>query len=129
MTETETANRVQEILTGIKPLTAEYYPPTDKSLGVTGELAVAVRAEILGLDLASDGTETVDAESEPTRPRTAVTLTALFPVRQLCLTKRSMARILRVEAMMRPMAKSATLDDLPPGLCVTVSLWRKPVER
>jgi hypothetical protein len=43
--------RVREILATVKPLAAEYYRLTGKPLGVTGEVAEYVAAEILGLKL------------------------------------------------------------------------------
>ncbi len=44
-------SRVHEILAAVKPLAAEYYRLTGKPLGVTGEVAEYVAAEILGLQL------------------------------------------------------------------------------
>ncbi|WP_168879824.1 DUF6998 domain-containing protein [Rhizobium sp. P28RR-XV] len=61
MTETEAARRVREILTTIKPLTAEYYHLTGKPLGVTSEVAEAVTAEALGLELVPARTAGYDA--------------------------------------------------------------------
>jgi hypothetical protein len=61
MTGTEAADRVREILTAIKPLAAEYYRLTGKPLGVTGEVAEAVAAEVLGLELAPPRTADYDA--------------------------------------------------------------------
>jgi hypothetical protein len=52
MTDEATADRVREILGAIKPLSAEYYRLTGKPLGVTGEVAEYVAAEVLGLELA-----------------------------------------------------------------------------
>jgi hypothetical protein len=43
--------RVREILANVKPLAAEYYRLTGKPLGVTGEVAEYVAAELLGLKL------------------------------------------------------------------------------
>jgi hypothetical protein len=43
--------RVREILAKVKPLAVEYYRMTGKPLGVTGEVAEYVAAEILGLTL------------------------------------------------------------------------------
>ena len=40
--------RVREILAKVKPLAVEYYRLTGKPLGVTGEVAEYVAAEILG---------------------------------------------------------------------------------
>ena len=51
MNETVDAWRVREILAAVKPLAAEYYQLTGKPLGVTGEVAEYVAAEILGLEL------------------------------------------------------------------------------
>ena len=48
MTEAS-SERVREILTAVKPLAAEFYRLTGKPLGVTGEIAEYVAAEILGL--------------------------------------------------------------------------------
>lgn len=44
-------SRVREILATVKPLAAEYYRLTGKPLGVTGEVAEYVAAEMLGLKL------------------------------------------------------------------------------
>jgi hypothetical protein len=49
---TTTIKRVREILATVKPLAAEYYRLTGKPLGVTGEVAEYVAAEMLGLTLA-----------------------------------------------------------------------------
>ncbi|WP_458424714.1 DUF6998 domain-containing protein [Methylorubrum extorquens] len=46
----ETA-RVREILAAVKPLAAEFYRLTGKPLGVTGEIAEYVAAELFGLEL------------------------------------------------------------------------------
>jgi hypothetical protein len=43
--------RVKEILATVKPLAAEYYRLTGKPLGVTGEVAEYIAAELLGLKL------------------------------------------------------------------------------
>ena len=43
--------RVREILATVKPLAAEYYRLTGKPLGVTGEVAEYIAAELLGLKL------------------------------------------------------------------------------
>ncbi|UIY30997.1 hypothetical protein LZK73_11980 [Neorhizobium galegae] len=61
MTEQASAVRVREILTAIKPLAAEYYRLTGKPLGVTGEVAEAVAADVLGLELAPPRTAGYDA--------------------------------------------------------------------
>src|SRR5450759_1456051 len=45
----ENEARVREILATVKPLAAEYYRLTGKPLGVTGEVAEDVAAEILGM--------------------------------------------------------------------------------
>lgn len=47
----EHARRVREILKTVKPLAAEYYQLTGKPLGVTGEVAEYVAADILHLTL------------------------------------------------------------------------------
>ncbi|MDH3032108.1 DUF6998 domain-containing protein [Methylobacterium fujisawaense] len=52
MSETERSARVREILVAIKPLAAEFYRLTGKPLGVTGEVAEYVAADLLGLELA-----------------------------------------------------------------------------
>ncbi|MQW85983.1 hypothetical protein GHJ82_03590 [Sinorhizobium saheli] len=59
--ETRAADRVRAILTAIKPLAAEYYRLTGKPLGVTGEVAEAVAADVLGLELAPPRTAGYDA--------------------------------------------------------------------
>lgn len=61
MAETEAAARVREILATVKPLAAEYYRLTGKPLGVTGEVAEFVAAEILGLELVPPRTAGYDA--------------------------------------------------------------------
>ena len=53
--------RVREILAAVKPLAAEYYRLTGKPLGVTGEVAEYVAAELLGLTLAPARTTGYDA--------------------------------------------------------------------
>lgn len=58
--ETE-ASRVREILASVKPLAAEYYRISGKPLGVTGEVAEYVAAEILGLELVPPRTAGYDA--------------------------------------------------------------------
>ena len=60
MSETD-ERRVREILAAVKPLAAEYYRLTGKPLGVTGEVAEYVAAEILGLELAPPRTHGYDA--------------------------------------------------------------------
>lgn len=60
MTESADAHRVREILAAVKPLAAEYYQLTGKPLGVTGEVAEYVAAEILGLELAPPRTSGYD---------------------------------------------------------------------
>lgn len=52
MTDFATIARVREILATVKPLAAEFYRLTGKPLGVTGEVAEYVAADILGLELA-----------------------------------------------------------------------------
>lgn len=47
----DAATRVGEILATVKPLAAEYYRLTGKPLGVTGEIAEHVAADILSLTL------------------------------------------------------------------------------
>lgn len=61
MTETLEARRVREILADVRRLAGEYYRLTGKPLGVTGEIAEYVAAEILGLELAPPRTEGYDA--------------------------------------------------------------------
>lgn len=53
--------RVREILAKVKPLAVEYYRLTGKPLGVTGEVAEYVAAEILGLTLVPARTVGYDA--------------------------------------------------------------------
>jgi hypothetical protein len=53
--------RVHEILVAVKPLAAEFYRLTGKPLGVTGEIAEHVAAEILGLTLVPARTVGYDA--------------------------------------------------------------------
>lgn len=61
MTEAAEARRVRGILRAVKPLAAEYYRLTSKPLGVTGEVAEYVAAELLGLELAPARTKGYDA--------------------------------------------------------------------
>ncbi len=61
MTENPDAHRVREILATVKPLAAEYYRLTGKPLGVTGEVAEYIAAELLGLELAPPRTVGYDA--------------------------------------------------------------------
>lgn len=61
MTEEAAVRRVREILAAVKPLAAEYYRLTNKPLGVTGEIAEYVAAELLGLELAPPRTAGYDA--------------------------------------------------------------------
>ena len=61
--------RVREILATVKPLAAEYYRLTGKPLGVTGEVAEYVAAEILGLVLADARTPRIRRYTpDPGRP-------------------------------------------------------------
>jgi hypothetical protein len=53
--------RIREILATVKPLAVEYYQLTGKPLGVTGEIAEYVAAEILGLTLVPARTIGYDA--------------------------------------------------------------------
>ena len=53
--------RIKEILRTVKPLAAEYYKLTGKPLGVTGEVAEYLAADILGLELAPARTAGHDA--------------------------------------------------------------------
>ena len=69
MNETADARRVREILAAVKPLAAEYYQLTGKPLGVTGEIAEFVAAEILGLELAPPRTHGYDAIRKMPRRR------------------------------------------------------------
>jgi hypothetical protein len=57
----ENEARVREILAAVRPLAAEYYRLTGKPLGVTGEVAEYVAAELLGLKLAPARTAGYDA--------------------------------------------------------------------
>jgi hypothetical protein len=59
--DTHDIARVREILAAVKPLAAEYYRLTGKPLGVTGEVAEFVAAELLGLELADARTAGYDA--------------------------------------------------------------------
>lgn len=60
-TETHMDKRVKEILAAVKPLAAEYYRLTNKPLGVTGEIAEFIAAELLGLTLVPARTSGYDA--------------------------------------------------------------------
>lgn len=61
MMEDKDTQRVREILKTVRPLAAEYYRLTNKPLGVTGEVAEYVAAELLGLALAPARTAGYDA--------------------------------------------------------------------
>jgi hypothetical protein len=61
MEATENDARIRQILAEVKPLAAEFYRLTGKPLGVTGEVAEYVAAEILGLQLAPARTAGYDA--------------------------------------------------------------------
>jgi len=61
MSETPGAHRVREILSRAKELAAEYYQLTGKPLGITGEVAEYVAAEMLNLELAPPRTKGYDA--------------------------------------------------------------------
>lgn len=56
--------RIREILATIKPLAAEYYRLTGKPLGITGEVAEYVAAEVMGLKLAAARTAGYDVIRE-----------------------------------------------------------------
>lgn len=58
---TSKAKRIREVLAEVKSLAAEYYHLTGKPLGVTGEIAEYVAAEILDLELAPARTAGYDA--------------------------------------------------------------------
>jgi hypothetical protein len=60
-TMTIDTHRVREILAAVRPLAAEYYRVTGKPLGVTGEIAEFVAADLLGLELADARTAGYDA--------------------------------------------------------------------
>lgn len=61
MTEDPSAQRLKAILSQVQSLGGEYYRLTGKPLGVTGEVAEYVAAELLGLELAPARTEGYDA--------------------------------------------------------------------
>ncbi len=56
-----TQDRIKTILATVRPLAAEYYRLTGKPLGVTGEIAEYVAAELLGLKLADARAQGYDA--------------------------------------------------------------------
>lgn len=58
---TNRAERIKQILATVKPLAAEYYQLTGKPLGVTGEVAEYIAAEVLKLTLVPPRTEGHDA--------------------------------------------------------------------
>ena len=66
MTEIATTRRVRDILAQVKPLAVEYYKLTGKPLGVTGEVAEYVAAELLSLELAPPRTKGYDAIRQTT---------------------------------------------------------------
>jgi hypothetical protein len=51
LAESAEVRRVREILKAVKPLAAEYYQLTKKPLGVTGEVAEYVAADLLACHL------------------------------------------------------------------------------
>ena len=59
--ENTATDRVKEIIAEVKPLAAEYYRLTGKPLGVTGEIAEYLAADLLGLELAPARTLGYDA--------------------------------------------------------------------
>lgn len=59
--ENSATSRVREIIAQVKPLAAEYYRLTGKPLGVTGEIAEYLAAQLLGLELAPARTLGYDA--------------------------------------------------------------------
>jgi len=59
--EAADAKRVREILAEVKRLAAEYYRLTGKPLGVTGEVAESIAADLLNLELVPPRTEGYDA--------------------------------------------------------------------
>lgn len=59
--ELDVPARIKEVLAAVKPLAAEYYRLTSKPLGVTGEVAEYVAAELLGLKLVPPRTAGYDA--------------------------------------------------------------------
>ena len=68
--------RVKQILATVKPLAAEYYRLTGKPLGVTGEVAEYIAAEVLNLQgkavcaaLACPGVFSASALSTPNGSR------------------------------------------------------------
>lgn len=63
----QSGQRVREILAQVKNLAAEYYRLTGKPLGVTGEVAEYVAAELLGLELAPARTAGYDAVRQSAR--------------------------------------------------------------
>jgi hypothetical protein len=61
MSESKEAARLREVLGAVKSLAAEYYRLTGKPLGVSGEVAEFVAADLLGLELAPPRTKGFDA--------------------------------------------------------------------
>jgi len=59
--EVDVEARVRKILATVRPLAAEFYRLTGKPLGVTGEVAEYIAAELLGLTLAPARTVGYDA--------------------------------------------------------------------
>ncbi|WP_217574793.1 hypothetical protein [Mesorhizobium sp. GbtcB19] len=76
--------RIKAILAAVKPLAADYYQLTGKPLGVTGEVAEYVAAEVLGLELAPPRTTGYDAiRQTPTGPeRVQIKARAYDPARK-----------------------------------------------
>lgn len=61
MSQKHDVDRPREILAAVKLLAAEYYRLTGKPLGVTGEVAEYVAADLLSLKLAPPRTKGFDA--------------------------------------------------------------------
>lgn len=57
----ETGARIRKILAQVRPLAVEYYKLTGKPLGVTGEVAEVIAADLLGLTLVPARTMGYDA--------------------------------------------------------------------
>jgi hypothetical protein len=72
MSEEEKLTRIRDIIAQVRPLAAEYYRLTNKPLGVTGEIAEFVAAEMLNLKLVEARTQGHDAIAETPTGRVRV---------------------------------------------------------
>jgi hypothetical protein len=114
MVEDQSVRRVQEILSVVKSLAAEYYDLTGKPLGVTGEVAEYVAAQLMRLDLAPPRTQGFDA----TRVQNGVIQRVQIKGRALDAASRKGQRLGTIkrgapcDAVMLVLLEKATLEPL-----------------